>query len=444
MHSLRASSSWGSTTSDHVIDNETGVIRWVVEIPIEPGEPEIFNYSAKMCDSAKYLPVGCYDSNGGAGLTREAAYRAAVGEAIERYCCSAFFPDDLILASYDELRSRHRPLHPSEVALFHPEQRNNIRYAWFTEDTRICWTQGYSLTRREPILIPACLVYIPYFPFFRNQGEETIASSISTGQASAFSPGAAVLSGIYEIVERDGFMISWLNRLPIPRIAIDSSPRVLQVFEQRLARDYLTYTLFNMTTDLGIPAVLCMIVDHSGDVPLICFGGAANLDPEQAAIKALVEAVQTRSWAKFMGARDYPFIIESDYSNIDDFEKHVFLYAYGDMLHAVDFLVTSPAEIRFADIPNRSTGTVVGDLRIAVAAIESNGYEIMAVDLTTSDVAKCGYSAVKMLIPQLHPMEGDHTHRYLGGTRLYDVPHKLGYPIASTFATLNQYPHPYP
>ncbi len=397
-----------------------------------------------MCDSGKYFPVRCYDSNGGAGLTREAAYQAAIGEAIERYCCSVFFPDDLILGAYTEVQEHGRALHPQEIALFHSKQKDKIRYAWFTENTRICWTCGYSVTKKEPILIPACLVYIPYYPFLRHKGEETIGSSVSTGQASAFTPHAAVLNGIYEIVERDAFMISWLNCLPIRKIDIDSSPTVRKVFHERFERNNLQYALYNMTTDVEIPSVLCMIVDYNRDPPMICFGGAANLDPEKAALKALVEAAQTREWAKFMGNQKQPVIIESDYSNIDDFEKHVFLYAYGDMLHAVDFLLQSQDEILFSDMPNLSTGNVARDRQLAISNIESKGYEIMVIDLTTPDVHECGYYAVKVLIPQMQPMEGDHSHCYLGGTRLYDVPGKLGYAIESSFETLNPYPHPYP
>ena len=430
--------------SEKVLDSETGIIRWVSEIPIDPGEPEIFNFSAKMCDSGKIFPVGCFDSNGGAGLTREAAFRAAVGEAIERYCCSIYFPDELFLGNHTEISKRSRALSPNEVALFHPRQKEHIRYAWWTKDTPLCWTEGVSLKTREPVLIPACLVYIPYYPFYRQRGELTVASSISTGQASAFARNAALLSGIYEVVERDAFMITWRNRLNVPRVDINSSPLVRRIYEEKLKREYLEYSLFNMTTDLNIPAILCMIVDNSRQPPIICFGGAANLSPEKAALKALVEAVQTREWAKFMGNQPRPMIIESDYSNIDDFEKHVFLYAYGNMLHAVSFLRESLQVVPFSALPDHAMGDTGKELRFALAALEAQGYEAFAVDLTTPDVAESGFSVVKVLIPLLHPMEGDHTHPYLGGRRLYEVPRKLGYPVEHNFESLNRDPHPYP
>jgi ribosomal protein S12 methylthiotransferase accessory factor len=429
---------------DRLVDSETGIIRWLSEIPIEPGEPEVFNFSAKMSDSSRYHPVGCYDTNGGAGLTRDAAFYAALGEAVERYCCSVYFPDCLSLGSYRDVARRMRALHPREIALFHPAQRDKIRYAWFTEDTTLSWTEGRSLTANEPILIPACLVFIPYFPFSRHKGEVAIASSISTGQACALTLGQALLGGLYEIVERDAFMISWLNRLPLPRLDIASSPIVSRIFRERFQREHLEYSLFQMATDIEIPAVLCMMIDRSHDSPLISFGGAANLDAEKATVKALVEAAQTREWAKFLGMSSKPVIIENDYSNIDDFDKHVFLYAYGDMMQAIEFLLDSPKEIPLREIGDGTAPAGAEELQRALAAVEAKCYEIMVVDLTTPDVRQCGYNVVKVLIPQLQAMEGDYTHRYLGGSRLYEVPAKLGFVGASSYETLNPFPHPYP
>jgi len=433
-----------SLLADRVLDNETGIVRWVSEIPIEPGEPQIFNFSAKMCDSSRCFPMGCYDSNGGAGLSREAAYRAALGEAVERYCCSIFFPDELVFGSQNEVSRRMRALHPDEVALFHPTQRDKIRYAWFRTETPLCWTPGYSLTRREEILIPACMVFVPYFPFRLREGEMTVAPGISTGQACALARGGAMLGGIYEIVERDAFMIAWLNRLSLPQIVIDTGDQVGPVFRERFDRPNLTYSLFDMTTDIAIPSVACMVVDHSYDPPMVCFGGASNLDPQRAALKALIEAAQTREWAKFMGKRSEPAVVSYDYSDIHDFENHVFLYAYADMEEALSFLNESTRKVSFSDLTDRSSGEVGKDLKLAMGEIELKGYEICGIDLTTPDVLDCGYHVVKMFIPKLQAMEGEHSHRLLGGTRLYEVPTRLGYPIHREITDLNPYPHPYP
>ncbi len=423
-----------------VLDSETGIVRYVAEIPSEPGETSLLNYSAKMADTLTYLPLSCFDANGGAGLTHEAARWAALGEAVERYCASVFFRDELVLGSHAELSAERRVLAPGELSLFHERQRSEIRYTWFDEDTRICWIPSRSLTTGEDVLVPASSVFVPYFPFRADEGELTIGPGISTGLASGRSLPAALLSGLLEVVERDAFMITWLGRLPVPRIDPRSGPRLREVAD-RLGRPHLRYILSWLATDVPLPAVLCTVVDESYDPPLIACGGAAHLDPETAAIKALVEAAQTREWARVMAHEPKPRFIEADFSNIVDFEDHVFLYGHGDMGECMSFVVDEPGEVGLDALPSASGPD---DLRAALDCVHAASWEILAANLTTVDVEGCGYHVVKVIAPSAQQLEGDHTHRLLGGRRLYEVPRRLGYDWDVRYETLNPDPHPYP
>ncbi len=423
-----------------VLDPETGIVRYVAEIPAEPGEPPLVNYSAKMASTLTYLPLGCYDANGGAGLTHDSVRRAALGEAVERYCASVYFRDELELASHAEVSAARRALASGELALFHERQRDSIHYPWFGEDTRICWLPAYSLTRRHDLLVPASSVFVPYYPFRAEEGEVTIGPGISTGLASGRSLSAAMLSGLLEVVERDAFMITWLGRLPVPRIDPCSSPR-LKTVAQRLDRPHLRYVLSWMATDVALPAVLCTVVDESYAPPLIACGGAAHLDPETAAIKALVEAAQTREWARVMGHEPEPRVIEADYANVTDFEDHVFLYGHGDMGESMRFLLDAPSVVTVDELPRAEDEK---ELPAALERVHAAGWEVLGVNLTTIDVEQCGYHVAKMIVPCARQLEGDHSHRLLGGRRLYEVPRTLGYEPAVRFETLNPDPHPYP
>lgn len=433
-----------SRNPNAIVDDEFGLVRWVTEAPNYPDDPKIFNYAVTMASTGEYLPLICFTNNGGAGLTRDEAYRAALGEAVERYCSSVFFKEDLILQSYAEASRDCRALRPEELALFHPSQRDDVHYSWFTEQTKLCWTQGWSLTKDEPILIPASLVYVPYHPFFRDDGEESIGPGISTGQAAGYSGVDALLGGIYEVIERDAFSILWLNRLPAPKIAIDSSPSLAATYHEHFERAGLEYTLFDMTSDIRVPSVLCMVIDHTADPPMICTGGATNSDPERAARKALVEAAQTLQWARFLGNREEPFVIAADCSNINEFEQHVFLYGYGDRMSSVQFLRGSKKVVPLSALPGASYVSREEEFRHVRAEVESKGYEVLAVDLTSVDVAECGYRVAKVMIPQMQQLEGDHRHRLLGCRRIYDVPPLLGYPAKRHPDELNDDPHPYP
>jgi ribosomal protein S12 methylthiotransferase accessory factor len=432
-------------TRRSILDDEFGLVRWVAEVPQSPDDPKIFNYAVKMASTGEYLPLICFSNNGGAGLTREHAYRAALGEAVERYCSSVFFKEDLLLGTYASVSKESRAIKPGELSLFHPSQRGELRYSWFTEETKLCWTAGYSLTKRERVLVPASLVYVPYYGFYHDdQGEESIGPGISTGQASGYSDAEALLSGLYEVIERDAFSILWLNRMSVPKIDIASDAKLGAIYREHFARKNLECVLYDMTSDIRVPSILCMMIDHSADPPMICTGGATHWSPQRAGVKALVEAAQTLQWARYLGEREEPFVIASDYNNIDDFEKHVYLYGYGNRLGAVEFLRRTTQTVPLSALPGAAFVSPARELRAACRAVEEKGYEVLAVDLTSVDVAECGYRALKVMVPQMQHLEGDHSHRFLACKRIYEVPALLGYPAKVHPDELNPDPHPYP
>ena len=137
-------------------------------------------------------------------------------------------------------------------------------------------------------------------------------------------------------------------------------------------------------------------------------------------------------------------MFEADFSNVNDFDKHVLLYAYGDMLPSVDFLLRSTDTIGFADLPSPRVDSREAELALLLDRLAGVGCEAICVDLTTEDVAVNGYHVVKMFVPQMQQLEGDHTHRLLGSARLFGVPKKLGYSAAESIEALNPDPHPYP
>jgi ribosomal protein S12 methylthiotransferase accessory factor len=394
-----------------------------------------------MSDTTQYNSQPCYDNNGGSGLTREQARSAAIGEGLERYCCSVFAPTDLICDSAADLVGDHEVCQPSDFALFHDEQPGG--HPLPSEDANIAWTWGWSLTRNRPVLVPACLVYMPYFPCFADQDEQVVAPAVSSGLACATSIDRAVLGGIYELVERDAFMVMWSNRLTVPRVDFESHPALRRLYRERLEREGLRYVLVRTTSDIPIPSFLCLLIDEHRTPPMICAGGATSLDPVRAASKAMTEAVQTREWAKFLGGGGKTFQFAADYSDVRDFEDHVARYAYGDMLHAVRFLEDSDCVA--GDWESASRGDVASDLATTLGILADRDLETIAVDLTTPDVRQCGLHVTRVVIPELQPLDADYRHRFLGGRRLYEVPQRMGYASApTTIETLNPNPHPYP
>jgi len=64
-------------------------------------------------------------------------------------------------------------------------------------------------------------------------------------------------------------------------------------------------------------------------------------------------------------------------------------------------------------------------------------------DVTTEDMRDLGLLVVRAVIPGFHPLFMGHQFRALGGTRLWEIPQKFGYPGISREHGDNPLPHPF-
>ncbi|WP_237106092.1 YcaO-like family protein [Nonomuraea sp. MG754425] len=422
------------------VDPRTGLITHVLDLPVGAGEPEIFNSSVRLADTAALGTASCYDNNGGAGLTRAAARGAAIGEGLERYCAAFTRPERLTVTTWRALSDGdHPPPRPADFALFHPGQPE--RTPRFDDDTPVAWTPAYSLTRAAWTHVPACLVHLPYTRQGGEVAEHVAGPAISTGLACATSRAEAVLSGLHEAIERDAFMISWLRELPLDRVDLLSDPSVADVYTARLRRPGLDYHVLDMTRDLGVPAFLCLLLDHRQDPPIACAGGAAHHDPARAVLKALLEAAQTREWARHL-CRTRRGAVPPAPGELRTFEDHVFHYASGCSRQALEpFLDRPEAPIPAGGPPPAGHRAAVESL---VARLAAAGLEVLVTDLTTPDVAACGYHVVKVVVPGLQPLYADESQPMLGGHRVYAEHPDAPCPRPRGPEDLNREPHPYP
>ena len=182
---------------------------------------------------------------------------------------------------------------PSTVALFSAAQYREPGFAFqpFTEETRVTWTWGYSLLRRAPVLVPAALVYRPYWPI---EDEAAIGDFPTTGLACGNSLADAILRGLYETVERDAIMITWLNRLPACRVRLDRLAPAIDAdspWAQLAGRGLFAH---DITTDVAIPTRLAVFIDRSGPRVFVTVGAAAHDHADRALEKAVAEALALR------------------------------------------------------------------------------------------------------------------------------------------------------
>jgi YcaO-like protein with predicted kinase domain len=332
----------------------------------------------------------------GKGLTLSHAMASAMMEAAE-----GFHAEDIgarfRYASYRDLALCARVVEPHLLcATGNP----------FGPGATIPWVEGYDLLQREPCWIPAEIVHTDYtLPRLLESG---FFLSGSNGLGSGNHLVEALTAAICELVERDAIAL-W-NVREIRRRALHSvdltsidDPDCLTVLE-KYQQAGIGVRVWDVTTDIGIPAFVCDIRAPSDEAPRLLrrFRGAGcHPDRAIALLRALTEAAQVRL-TYITGIRD-------DLS-LRDYEAQP-TAEIGEAL--LDVLQQAGASHTFQDIPSFSDDDLVQDLQWLLERLHSAGIaRVIAVDLTRADLA---IPVVRVVIPSL---EGDPRHPdYVPGPR---------------------------
>jgi len=426
---------------DTICDPRVGIVNDVREVPVEPGSPRFFHYAARACNTSAFSPQRNFHQTGGAATTRETALAKAVGEGVERYCGALYDRDRLVLTSAND--APFACADPDSFALYSPDQFAEPGFPWipFTRDTSIRWTPATDMGSGEQVYVPAAFTWIPY-SFVRGSGDAPIGQPISTGLACHGSRERAILSGLYEVVERDCFTITWQSGMAPPRIRAETVPDHAYDMIRRFETAGDRVVLLDITTDNRIPCILSVLLSDQPERPARVYAASADLDPARAMAKAIEELAHTRRYSQQI--KQYlPLVApDNDWEDVVTQMDHLNFAADHANIAALDVLLASTERRSFSDYTNGST-TPHADLSEAVSRIEGTGHRVLAAELTSEDVAGLGLHVWRVLVPGYHPLFMGHRIRALGGRRLYEVPGRLGHVDLSPWQDRGL-PHPYP
>lgn len=425
-----------------LINYQKGPIQSLHRNPRYNDEPLLYQYTAVVKKTSDLSDAG-YNSNeltGGMDFCKKKAAMKALGEAIERYCLSIYHWQGLKYASAREMRNKALDLN-SVVAFSRIQlKKGQFKDFRFNQNTKFWWKSGYSLTKAKPVYIPAQLIYLPYCT--KNEGY--IRLPISTGAASGSSLGAAIMRGICEVIERDAFMIFYLNKLTPQLININlSQNKLLSKIVHAFNRYGLELYVFNITTDIQVSSIMAIIVDRSGMGPSISVGLKSSLNPELAISGAIEEAEHTRPWIRDAMLKLRAGSKLDDNGDISLIERGLF-WSGLDKIDRIDFFLKSRKFIQVEDFIKNMKVITPKDLRSLLLQLKQLDLEVVFVDVTRDEVRKIGFYVVKVVIPRLQPLYLSEDFKYHGGERLLQVPVNLGYRKNSIMESeLNGFPHPF-
>lgn len=336
------------------------------------------------------------------------AKMAAIGECIERYCCTITDGHETLESSFEDLTEP--AVDPSSFTCFTDEQYAipNFPYKPFQKDTEIKWVRGFSLTKQESSWVPADLTFLP------SPQPWNIRFQISNGLACGSSLWHACYAALCELIERDAFTIMWLMDIEFPRINHHSIPnKNTRNLISELERYGIKITINDLTLSSGIP-VFTVIGETEWKWPKFVISAHAALDP----ISAL------------NGALEEVFAIYNDLSlneraiyrkeDIKTFEDNFLYYASGENKDEYQFLLEAPLRnfdnnLWIKDIPE----SYESKTKMIVDILDREGCEVLCVDLTTEDVGQAGFHVIRAIIPQFQSLY--HKYPMLECERMWNI-----------------------
>ncbi|MFI0487099.1 TOMM precursor leader peptide-binding protein [Actinomadura sp. 9N215] len=380
----------------------------------------------------------------------------AVAEALERLGGRA--PGGkrtVVRGSYRELRDE--ALDPRRFGLVLPDESlpPDSAFERYHDDLECSWVYGYSLTRAEPVLVPAAVAYYGRDP--AREGDRPFLQETSNGSALGGSLEEAILHGLLEAVERDAFLITWYGRMSVPAVdpAVDPDRTIALTADWIHWQTGYELHLRRLPTDHGIPCFLGLALDPHDDPArpsAVCAAGS-GLTAAQGllgTLRELATVIEMRRRGYDAAARDTAARLAADPGRVATMADHSLLYCHPDALGRLDFLLSAPRTCGSGEIDEDAAWPPHADLRDdvaeAVRRLAACGLDVVVVDQTTPEQRAGGFACVKVLVPGLVPMTfGQHARRLDGLERLLRLPADLGYrdePL--TVPRLNPDPHPFP
>jgi len=368
----------------------------------------------------------------------------AVGEFLERYFLTLYHQNQFTRSSQKlMLQKGFSTLDLTTLAGFSVEQKQkHPSYKW-DENSMFSWEKLTRVKTGETVYTPAQLIYWNYA---LAEGEPLLREPNTNGGGGMFTKEGALLAGIYELIERDTFLIFWLNKITPPQIAPDTIPDndFQNLLHESRRYGFEVYCL-NTTLDLAVPSFVVVLSDPSGKTPRFALGGRCHSNPLYALRRALEEA-----WHIYYSNRERPVhSLPRMYKPFQDksigraerlglssnpaMERYYRFLVQGEKRPYTDVVFTFPSRFN----------TEKEELDFLVNHIEntSPGHEVYCYCVSHPLLSRLGYCVVKVVIPNIIPLFLNETRAPLGSRRLREVPLQFHFQTSIAF---NSHPHPFP
>jgi ribosomal protein S12 methylthiotransferase accessory factor len=377
----------------------------------EVGEAESFPapyYLARLAATTGFSDQQAAQQAAGVADGWNAAFMKALGEALERYCAGVYRVGELREAPPGTVEGMVDP------AAFVGAEGTAEAIPWVPATDLAAWASERDPTAGQGAWLPAEFVQFP-------PPERRFGSPITTGLGLGNSTVGAVLSGLYEVLERDATTLAWYSTFDPLGLAVEDE--TYRTLAGRARAEGLSATALLVTQDVDVPVVAAAVHREGGEWPRFAAGSGADLDPEAAATDALAEALQNWMELRSMGAEAAA-------------EESGAIGRYAEFPPAAESFVAPETTVPADSVGPEEAPNGEAELAAVVERATAAGLAPYAARATTRDVASLGFEAVRVAVPSAQPLFTDDA---TFGERARTVPGKLGFE-----PRLEREHHPYP
>jgi ribosomal protein S12 methylthiotransferase accessory factor len=265
------------------------------------------------------------------------------------------------------------------------------------------WTEGLDLISGDRAWVPFEIVHAD--GTMSGPPQSGCFAASTNGLASGNHYLEAISHALCELIERDATSL-WHGRAPVTQdrarldLATVRDDACLAVLD-RLIEAKLEVGVWDTTTDIGVPAFQCLVMDRTGEIRHVGHGAGCHPTREIALLRGLTEAAQVRT-TYIVGSRED--ILQADYEHTT---LETRLRRAQTLLRPVDRMRDFNAIERFM------FETFEAEVSWLVNRLRAVGIrQAIAVDLTRSEF---GVPVARVVVPGL---EGsDHHANYVPGVR---------------------------
>lgn len=341
----------------------------------------------------------------GRGKNREIMRRGAIYEYIER--ASAYYYKG------DEIQTAHSAkeyptVSPAQLWGVEDEE-NDIFFPSYQDDKRYLWLRGCNALTDEVVYIPSAMVnYLQGLP------EQFLYNPNSSGCAIGNSIDESAFYSALEIIERDALLVTWYTKSAPPRIDLKNC-KEKAILEHLKWIDIKGYDVecYDITTDIGIPAVLCLMLGRQDNNIAALVTSSAHTQPLEALDGALAEGASLIGICEsnfFNKGISYETFKSS--SGLLATENQYMTYCYPQELHKFDFMRSAASDYSvdgFCQRYEKQLNSSRSGYEHVKSQLVDNDYQLYYAESTPAHIKGQGLYFTRAFIPgAINLIFGDH------------------------------------